>query len=78
MIPKGISHTSVQNPTNKFQKSTYMLWFFSLFYALPIDSPNHPALVGDAQRTEKKIREIKFFNCRSKFGLHRPLAKVHR
>jgi hypothetical protein len=29
---------------------------FFLFYnrALPIDAPNHPALLGDALRTEKK------------------------
>jgi hypothetical protein len=44
--------------------------FFSLLQrALPIDAPNHPALLGDARRTEKKIREIKFGNyTRSKFG----------
>jgi hypothetical protein len=50
--------------------------FFSLSFilALPIDSPNHPALVGDAQRTEKNPRN-NFFYCRSKFELHRLLAQ---
>jgi hypothetical protein len=46
-----------------------------LYRALPIDATNHPALVGDAGRTEKKIREIKFGNYRRcKFGPHCLLA----
>jgi hypothetical protein len=50
--------------------------FFSLLQrALPIDAPNHPALLGDAGQTEKKICEIKFGNyARSKFV---PSCKVH-
>jgi hypothetical protein len=45
------------------------LFFFSILqHALPIDAPNHSALLGDAQSTEKKIREIKFEKYRrSKF-----------
>jgi len=36
-----------------------------------IDTPNHPASLGAARRTEKKIREIKFGNYRRcKFGPH--------
>jgi hypothetical protein len=39
--------------------------FFSLIHcALSIDAPNHPTLLGDALRTEIKIREIKWGNNR--------------
>jgi hypothetical protein len=51
--------------------------FFSiLHHALPIDAPNHPALLGDARSTEKKISEIKFEKYRgSKFRPCCPLAQ---
>jgi hypothetical protein len=40
--------------------ATWYIVFSLLQRALPIDATNHPALLGDARRTEKKIREIKF------------------
>ncbi len=53
-----------------------MVFFSSLYRALPIDAANHPASLGDARRTEKKIREIKFGNYRRcKFGPHYLLAQ---
>ncbi len=52
------------------------VFFSSLYRALPIDTPNHPASLGDVRRTEKKIREIKFVNYRRcKFGPHYLLAQ---
>jgi hypothetical protein len=34
--------------------------FYSFTLSLSIDAPNHPVCLGDALRTETKIREIKF------------------
>jgi hypothetical protein len=49
-------------------------WFFSLLQrALPIDAPNHPALLGDARERGEKICEIKF--RRSKIVPHRLMAQ---
>jgi hypothetical protein len=40
---------------NRQNAVTWYTVFFSLLQrALPIDAPNHPALLGDAGRTEKK------------------------
>ncbi len=46
------------------------------YFFLFCNAPNHPELVGDERRIEKKICEIKFGNYRrSKFGPHCLLAQ---
>ncbi len=61
---------------NRRSAAIRSMFFFSLYRALPIDAPNHPAPLGAARRTEIKIREIKFGNYRRcKFGPHYLLAQ---
>jgi hypothetical protein len=62
---------------NKQNAATRRIFFSSLLYrAVPIDATNHPASLGDARRSEKKIREIKFENYRRcKFGPQYLLAQ---
>ncbi len=44
-------------PMNRQNAAARRKFFFSLLYrALPIDAPNHPASLGDARQTEKKIK----------------------
>jgi hypothetical protein len=45
---------------NRQNAETWYKVFFSLLQrALPIDAPNHPALLGDARRGEQKKKSAK-------------------
>jgi hypothetical protein len=43
---------------NSQNVATWYMFFFSLFYNAHIDAPNHPALLGDALRPEKKSAKL--------------------
>ncbi len=58
VIPKLIGNVLM----NRQNAAARCIFFSLLKLAVPIEVPNHPALKGDALRTEKKIRKIKFGN----------------
>jgi hypothetical protein len=76
-VPPSKAKFNRRCPHEKEKRGNLELVFFSLLQcALPIDAPNHPALLGDALGRGKKIRVIKFGNFRrSKIVPHHLIAQ---